>query len=79
MCLGIPMRIISIDGTRAVADSRGVTREVDLSLVADDVSPGDFVLVHVGYAIASIEEEEARQTLELFEGLISELKEAEDA
>ena len=73
------MRILSIDGTMAVAESRGIKRDVDLSLVEDDVQPGSFVLVHVGYAIAFIEEKEAVKTLELFEGLISETREVEDA
>jgi len=67
MCLAIPARVVSIDesvdmATVAVGEVR---KQVSLALV-EDVSEGDFVLVHVGYAINVIQPEEARRTLELF-------------
>lgn len=68
MCLAIPMRVVSIEGDRAVAEQGGARRRVGLGLI-DDVREGDYVLVHAGYAIARVDEDEARITLELIERL----------
>ena len=75
MCLAIPARVVSIDesadtATVAVGEVR---KQVSLTLV-EDVREGDFVLVHVGYAINTIQPDEARRTLELFAeaGLLGE-------
>lgn len=66
MCLGIPGRIIdrSDDAGLAVGtvDFGGVRREVCLAYVADEVDVGDYVVVHVGFAISRVDEEEARRT-----------------
>ena len=60
MCLAVPMRIESIDGSRASCAAGGITRHVELFLVQDrDPRPGDYVLVHVGYAIQMVSAEEA--------------------
>ncbi len=65
MCLGIPARIISrADGSSAEVEVGGVRREVDLTLVPEAVV-GDYVLIHVGYAIQRVDEAEAQATLEL--------------
>lgn len=73
MCLGIPMGIRTIDGALAVCEAKGVEREVSLFLLAHEtLSPGDFVLVHVGYAIQKITAEEARLTWELFDQMLVE-------
>jgi hydrogenase expression/formation protein HypC len=48
-------------------DFEGVRREVCLAYVADEVLPGDYVIVHVGFAIAKVDEEEARRTFELLQ------------
>ena len=75
MCLGIPGQIIEItDETRlmAMADISGVKREVNVSCVADgplEQLIGSFALIHVGFAMALIDEEEAARTLEALEGL----------
>ena len=71
MCLGIPARIVEIvdaDGRLAKADFSGVGREISVAL-CPDASPGDWVLVHVGFALSTIDEAEAQATLELLEGL----------
>ena len=60
MCLAIPGRIVSIEGTTAQADFNGVTREVDVTLVPD-IAVGDYVLVHAGFAIEEIETEDAEE------------------
>ena len=69
MCLGIPAQIIEdtdpVTGT-ARAEISGVRRNVSTAL-CPDVAAGDWVLVHVGFALAKIDEEEARRTLELLE------------
>lgn len=67
MCLAIPAQIIAIDVSTnmATASVDNVKVEVSLALV-DDIAIGDYVLVHVGYALNKIDEDEALQTLALF-------------
>ena len=68
MCLAIPMQIMHIDGNTARATARGVTRDVDLMLVQDhDLAVGDFVIVHVGYAIQRLEPDDALTTWQLLD------------
>lgn len=66
MCLAIPARIVSVDAATDTATVAlgAVQKQVSLALV-DDAGPGDYVLVHVGYALNRISEEEAEQTLAL--------------
>jgi hydrogenase expression/formation protein HypC len=66
MCVAVPAKIISIDETNAVIDSMGVIKNIDISLIPD-VKIGDFVIVHAGFAIQIIDNEEAQKILELFE------------
>lgn len=68
MCLAIPMRVSSISGRIAVAESAGVRLEVALDLL-DDVSEGDYVIVHAGYAIQRLDAEQAHETLAILERL----------
>jgi hydrogenase expression/formation protein HypC len=72
MCLGVPGRVIAIDGLDAVVDFWGVERTVRLDVVDQAVAPGDFVLNHVGFAIRRIPEEEIAETLALYERLLDE-------
>ncbi|HJV66929.1 MAG TPA: HypC/HybG/HupF family hydrogenase formation chaperone [Geomonas sp.] len=65
MCVGVPMQIVSIEGDNAVAEIDGVKREASLMLLGEEVALGDFVIVHAGFAIAKLDEQEARETLEL--------------
>lgn len=67
MCLAIPAQIFSIDPSndKAIVNADGIKVEVSLALL-DEVHVGDYVLVHVGYALSKIDEEEALKTLELF-------------
>lgn len=68
MCLGIPMEITRIEGFLAQCEAKGVRREVNLFMMQDQpLSIGDFVLVHVGYAIQKISQEDARCAWELFD------------
>ena len=74
MCLGIPMQIVAIDGYNAQCTAKGVMREVSLFMLQDEpVAVDDFVMVHVGYALQKMTEQEARSTWELLdEMLVSE-------
>jgi hydrogenase expression/formation protein HypC len=65
MCLAIPARIVSTDGSAGVVDVEGVRREVSLLLVPG-ARTGQYALVHAGFAITVIDEGQARQTLESF-------------
>ena len=62
MCLGIPARIEKIDGEYADANINGATIRIGLQLM-EEVQPGDYVLVHTGYALEKLSEEEAQETL----------------
>ena len=72
MCVGVPMQVVSIDGSDAVAEIDGVRRQASLMLMADEVRVGDFVIVHAGFAIARLDEDEARQTLAMMRELFAE-------
>lgn len=73
MCLAIPMQIASINGSRAICSIKGIEREVSLFLLQDEtITIGDYVLIHVGYAIQKISEEEARSTWELLDQMLTE-------
>ena len=67
MCLAVPARITQIfaDDAMAKAEVGGIVKEVSLALV-DDVKVGDYVIIHVGFALSRLEPEEAEQTLALF-------------
>jgi hydrogenase expression/formation protein HypC len=73
MCLGIPGRLVDRrdDGglPMGTVDFGGVRRDVCLAYVADEVAPGDYVVVHVGFAISRVDEAEARRTFELLRDL----------
>ena len=81
MCLGIPGQIVKLDPEQrslATVDVAGVKRQVNIACIVDDEHPpeaclGDWVLVHVGFAMSRIDEHEAAQTL----ALLTELGEAQ--
>ncbi|MFP4059856.1 MAG: HypC/HybG/HupF family hydrogenase formation chaperone [Bacteroidales bacterium] len=68
MCLSIPAKIISIEGETAKASIGGTVVTAGLQLV-DDVQVGDYILVHTGFALQKISEEEAKETLQLIKEL----------
>ncbi len=66
MCLAIPAQVVELrEGDGAVVDLAGVRKEISLALV-DGVAVGDYVTVHVGYALTKLDPEEAAKTLALF-------------
>jgi hydrogenase expression/formation protein HypC len=80
MCLGIPMEVVAIDGYLARCSAQGVEREVSLFLMQDEpAAVGDFVMVHVGYAIQKMTQQEARSTWELFDQVLAAEKAEEHA
>ena len=64
MCLAVPMKLTTRDDLVGVAEIDGVKREVSVMLVPD-ARAGDWVLIHAGYAIGTVDEREARETLAL--------------
>jgi hydrogenase expression/formation protein HypC len=73
MCLGIPAQVVEVvdrEGGLAKVDISGVRREVSVALVDEPsapIEPGEWVLIHVGFALARIDEDEARETLALLQ------------
>jgi len=75
VCLAVPARVLSVDAATdtAVVELSGVRSEVSTALLAE-LAPGDYVLVHVGFALQRLDQEEAARTLALF----AEMQSAED-
>ena len=66
MCLAIPVKVVEVGaGDTAIVDLGGVKKEISLALLAD-VQVGDYVILHVGYALSKLDPEEAEKTLALF-------------
>lgn len=76
MCLAIPGKVISVEGNQAEVDFGGVVRKVNVSLV--ESNPGEWVVVHAGFAIEKMDEEEARETLQLWQELLEHEATLED-
>ena len=73
MCLAVPMKITAIDGFQCTCEARGIEREVSLFMLQhEDVQAGDHVLVHVGYAIQKVSDEEAAESWALFDEMLGE-------
>ncbi|MGA9048511.1 MAG: HypC/HybG/HupF family hydrogenase formation chaperone [Dehalococcoidia bacterium] len=69
MCLAVPVKITSIEGEQAEVDIGGVGRKVSITLTPE-ARVGDYVLLHTGYAINVLNEEEAQETLDLLERMV---------
>ena len=77
MCLAIPMQVQEIDGFLAKCEAKGVHRDVSLFMMPEgEVQVGDYVMVHVGYAIETMTEEQARSAWEIFDE-VAALEDAE--
>lgn len=71
MCLGIPMKVVSVDGFLARCEAKGIQRDVSLFMMQDEpVGIGEFVMVHVGYAIQKMTEQEARSAWEIYDQML---------
>lgn len=78
MCLGIPMQVVEINGFTARCQAKGVERDVSLFLLQHEpVVPGDYVMVHVGYAIQKMTEQEARSAWEVYDEMLEKIPDSE--
>ena len=66
MCLGIPSKVIKVEGQNAVVDVYGAQRDISLLVMDEEVKLGDYVIVHAGFAIKKVQEDEAKETLGYF-------------
>ncbi|MBC8017314.1 MAG: HypC/HybG/HupF family hydrogenase formation chaperone [Verrucomicrobia bacterium] len=71
MCLGVPMKIVSRDGDSIVAEVDGVRKEASIMLLGEEVTVGDYVIVHAGFAISRLDEEYAEETIRLMKEIYS--------
>jgi hydrogenase expression/formation protein HypC len=78
MCLGVPGKIVEVDGLLAIVDFWGVRKQVRLEVVDEPVQPGDYILNHVGYAIRRIPPSEVDATLALYEELLTHAQREDD-
>lgn len=80
MCLAIPSKVISVDkeNNMVMLDTLGVMREASLDLMQEEVNIGDYVLLHIGYVMGKIDEEQAKLSLETYAEILESI-EAEKA
>jgi len=72
MCLAVPMKIKTIDEFQCTCEARGIERDVSLFMLqGEDLSVGDHVLVHVGYAIQKVSDDEAAESWALFDEILA--------
>lgn len=72
MCLGIPMRVLSIDGYLARCAAKGVEREANLLMMEhEEIAVGDYVVVHLGYAMDKVSAEDAASAWEVYDQLLA--------
>ncbi len=74
MCLGVPGRVIAVDGMIATVDFWGVTKHVRLDVIDEPVVPGDYLLNHVGYAIRRIPTDDIAETLAMYDELLGDVR-----
>lgn len=80
MCLSIPSKVVKVDkdSNRATVDTMGVQRDAGLDLMEeDDVKVGDYVLIHIGFIMNKIDEEDALESLKVYKEIIEKLEEEE--
>ncbi|CUU39582.1 MULTISPECIES: HypC/HybG/HupF family hydrogenase formation chaperone [Helicobacter] len=79
MCLAIPSKVIELkENNMAVVDTLGVKREASLDLLDEKADIGDWVLLHIGYAMSKIDEESARESLKLYEQILESMREEDE-
>lgn len=71
MCLAIPVKVVKVKGNLAEVDMSGVKRQADIRFL-EQIKPGDYILLHAGFAIEKIDEKEARETLKLLKDIYYE-------
>jgi len=76
MCLAAPAKVISITNSTAVVDYNGVQTTTRLDTLTEPVAPGDYVLIHTGFAIRRLSAEDGEETLKLFDQLAESLNDS---
>ena len=66
MCLAVPMKLMEIEGDKGIVELSGIKKEVSLRLLKE-VKKGDYLIIHAGFAIERMDEEEAQETLKIWE------------
>lgn len=76
MCLAIPSKVVSIDKDKntAMLDTMGVRREASLDLMNEELSVGEFVLLHIGFVISKIDEQSAIESLKIYDEIVREME-----
>ncbi len=76
MCLAIPSKVVSIDKEKntAMLDTMGVRREASLDLMNEELSVGEFVLLHIGFVISKIDEQSAIESLKIYDEIVREME-----
>ena len=78
MCLSIPSKVVEIDDNNmATVDTMGIKRHVSLDLISEEINIGDYILIHVGFAMNKIDQEEALQSLEVYREMLEAMEEQE--
>ena len=77
MCLAVPALVVSVEDRKVTVDVMGNTRSADISLL-EDVSVGDYLLIHAGFAIQKMQRQEAEETLQIFKDLEETFGEGKD-
>jgi len=78
MCLSIPSKVVEIDeDNMATVETMGVRRKVTLDLIDEKVEVGDFVLIHVGFAMNKISKEEAQQSIDTYNEIVAAMNSGE--
>lgn len=76
MCLSIPSQVVAIDAERqsVTVDTLGVRRDVSSHLMTEPLEIGDYVLIHIGFVMNKIDKEDAKQSLELYQEIVTKLE-----
>ena len=73
MCLAVPLKILSVDGRQAVGEAGGLTQKLRVDFIPD-IRPGDYVMVHAGFAIEKLTEQQARENLACIQEAVDALE-----
>jgi len=78
MCLSIPSKVVEIDeNNMATVDTMGVKRQVTLDLIGEPVAVGEYVLIHVGFAMNKISTEEALESIRIYEEIVQQMNDGD--
>ena len=73
MCLAVPLKILSVDGKQAVGEAGGLTQKLRVDFIPD-IRPGDYVMVHAGFAIEKLTEQQAKENLACIQEAVDALE-----